>query len=111
MGYQVKHQRMKRKAGDKPNAEERAHMDRVSKLSCLVCGAWPVEVHHVTAKIEGGHIGRHHNRVVPLCGPHHNIQDGPLESVHALSHRGFWLRYGIDLLAKADDLWAESIGL
>ena len=111
MGAPVNHKRMKPKAGAAPTAEERSHMARVAKLPCVVCGVWPVHLHHVTAKIEGGRIRRSHRRVVNLCPVHHQIQHGPLESVHALSHRGFWLRYGIDLLAKADDLWAESIGL
>jgi len=110
MGYSPPHQRMKRKASDKPNAEEKRHMDRVAAMPCLVCGAAST-LHHVTAKIEGGRISRSHKRIVPLCPRHHQIQHGPLESVEALSHRGFWIHYGIDLLAKADDLWAESIGL
>lgn len=77
-------------------------------MACLACGARPVQVHHVTAKIEGGRITRSHQRVTPLCPTHHQIQFGHLESVEALSHRGFWLEYGIDLLAVADRLWAES---
>lgn len=34
MGYSPPHQRMKRKASDKPNAEEKRHMDRVSQMPC-----------------------------------------------------------------------------
>jgi len=102
---------MRPKVGAKPSAEERRHMERVSQMPCVACGAWPVQIHHVTAKIEGGRVARSHKRIVSLCPRHHQIQHGPLESVEALSHRGFWIHYGIDLLAKADDLWAESIGL
>lgn len=110
MGYSPPHTRMKRKASDAPNAEERRHFARIGQLPCLVCGAGST-IHHVTAKIEGGRITRSHKRIVPLCPVHHQIQFGPTESVEALSHRGFWLTYGIDLLAVADDLWAETIGL
>lgn len=105
------HTRIKPKAGTPPTAIERKHMDRVAGMPCLVCGVWPVTIHHVTAKIEGGRITRTHKRITPLCARHHQIQHGPMESVEALSHRGFWLDYGIDLLAVADDLWAETIGL
>lgn len=86
-----------------PTASEKRHMARVAEMPCLVCKA-PATVHHVTAKIEGGRIPRRHDRVVPLCPRHHQIQHGPRESVEALSHRGFWLTYGIDLLAEAERL-------
>ena len=87
----------------RPTAAEKRHMAKVAQMPCLVCGA-QATVHHVTAQIEGGRIPRRHDRVVPLCPRHHQIQHGPLESVEALSHRGFWLRYGIDLLAEAERL-------
>ncbi len=86
-----------------PTKAEKAHMARIADMPCLVCGA-RATVHHVTAKIEGGRIARRHDRVVPLCPVHHQIQHGPRESVEALSHRGFWLTYGIDLLAEAERL-------
>ncbi len=86
-----------------PTVTEKRHMARIADLPCLVCGGQST-VHHVTAKIEGGRIRRRHDRVVPLCPRHHQIQHGPRESVEALSHRGFWLTYGIDLLAEAERL-------
>lgn len=103
MGYQVTHKRIKRKASSPPNAVERAHMARVAAMGCLVCGN-DATVHHVTASIEGGRIPRSHMRIAPLCPRHHQIQHGPLESVEALSHRGFWLTYGIDLLKESERL-------
>lgn len=101
----VQHKRTKPKAGAPPNAEERAHIARVAAMPCLVCGR-PSTVHHVTASRHGGRITRTHKRVVPLCPVHHQIQHGPEESVEALNHGGFFDRYGIDLLAVADRLWA-----
>jgi 5-methylcytosine-specific restriction endonuclease McrA len=86
-----------------PTASEKRHMARVAAMGCLVCGA-PAQLHHVTARIEGGRIERRHDRVTPLCPKHHQIQHGPKESVEALSHRGFWLEYGIDLLAESERL-------
>lgn len=101
--------RMKPKVGAPPTAEERRHIERVASLPCLVCGA-TATVHHVTATVHGGRISRSHKRVVPLCPKHHQIQHGP-ESVEALSHRGFYDRWGIDLLAVADGLWRASTGV
>ena len=82
------------------SAADKRHFARIAEMGCLVCGGQST-IHHVTANIEGGRIHRRHDRVVPLCPRHHQIQHGPRESVEALSHRGFWLTYGIDLLAEA----------
>ncbi len=100
----VAYNRTKPKAGAAPNAAARAHIARVAAMPCLVCGR-PATVHHVTASRFGGRITRTHKRVVPLCPVHHQIQHGPEESVEALNHGGFFDRYGIDLLAVADQLW------
>ena len=105
----VSHGRMKPKAGAAPTVGERQHMARVATLPCLVCGVEPVTLHHVSATVEGGRITRSHNRVTPLCPRHHQIQHGPRESVEALGHGGFARRHGIDLLAAADWLWAETL--
>lgn len=91
-----------------PSAAERKHMDRVRSLPCLVCGANST-VHHVTGYADRmGRVSRSHQRVVPLCGKHHQIIWGPRESVEALGHRGFYREYGIDLMAEAVRLWEES---
>lgn len=103
----VAHVRMKPRAGAPPTAEERRHIQRVASLPCLVCGA-PSTVHHVTATVHGGRISRSHKRVVPLCPKHHQHDHGPL-SVERLSHRGFYLEWGIDLLKAADALWLASM--
>ena len=46
-----------------------AHMARVAQLPCIVCGAWPVEVHHPWPRNDG--------EVMPLCPPHHRREFGP----------------------------------
>jgi hypothetical protein len=62
-------------------------------------------VHHVTGFADKiGRAPRRHDRVVPLCPQHHQIQWGPKESVEALGHRGFFYTYGIDLMAEAERL-------
>ena len=64
-------------------------------------------MHHVTGFADRiGRQSRRHDRVVPLCPVHHQIQHGPRESVEALGHRGFYTMHGIDLMAEAERLWS-----
>lgn len=91
---------------------ERRHMNRVAALGCLVCGG-EATIHHVTGYADRiGRLPRSHMNVVPLCPPHHQIiYDSQIhfpQSVEALGHRGFYQEHGIDLLAEAKRLWAES---
>lgn len=110
MGYQPAHKRMKRKVGAEPTAKQKAHMARVAQLPCLVCGARPVHVHHVTASSHVmGRLPKNDELVAPLCPRHHKIEFGPHDSVERLNHRGFYKQHGIDLLAEAEFLRLESI--
>ena len=94
-----------------PTASEKRHIARVAEMPCLQCGARST-VHHVTARADApGRLTRSHERIVPLCPRHHQIQHGPRESVEALGHRGFYATYGIDLLAEAKALWRASEAL
>jgi hypothetical protein len=65
-------QSAKRKAymDSQARADGLAHMERVAQLPCLVCGAWPVEVHHATKP-------RNDMEVLPLCARHHRREYGP----------------------------------
>ena len=114
MGWKPQHNRMKPKAGAKPDAAEQAHMDRVAQMPCLVCGVRPVTLHHVTAYADRlGRIPRSHKLVVPLCPRHHQaVHDDASDpqSVERLNHRGFYDKHGIDLYAEAQRLWSESNG-
>lgn len=84
-------------------------MARVAGLPCLVSGKRPATLHHVTGYADRmGRFTRSHRLVVPLAPEYHLIQHGPKISVEALGHRGFFIAYGIDLLAEAERLWAES---
>jgi hypothetical protein len=105
----VQHNRMKPKASSPPTVEEGRHLSRLAAMPCLVCGIEPVTIHHVTASVHGGRVARSHQRTVPLCPRHHQIQHGPRESVEALGHAGFYREYGIDLLAVAEQLWREEL--
>jgi hypothetical protein len=95
-----------------PTAAEQRHMDRVAELPCLVSGRREVTLHHVTAdSFCMGRFPRSHRLIVPLAPQYHLIQHGPRESVEALGHRGFYRKHGIDLLAEAKRLEAESVAL
>lgn len=90
-------------------------MDRVSKMGCLVCGRTST-LHHVTGDSHApGRLARSHKRVAPLCPVHHQkVHDpkaGDPVSVEGLGHRKFYQKYGIDLLAVADQLWDETCEL
>jgi hypothetical protein len=106
MGWKVLQERIKCKPKKQPR-----HLKRVAGLPCLQCGE-AATVHHVTASIYGGRtITRTDELVVPLCPRHHQVIHGPKESVEALSHRGFWMTYGIDLENEARALWTQSIAM
>lgn len=93
-------------------AAERRHMAWVASLPCLVSGRLPVTIHHVTGHADRmGRFARSHRLVVPLAPEYHLIQHDPKQimSVEALGHRGFYQEWGIDLLAEAKRLEAESV--
>lgn len=103
---------MSRKA---PTKEEKAHMERVARMGCLVCGG-AATIHHVTATIHGpiplcAGPRRSHRRIVPLCPLHHQaVHDDASnpQSVERLGHHGFWREYGIDLFETANELWKAA---
>ena len=69
-----------------PEREQgKAHMGRVAQLPCLVCGAWPVEVHHAD-------VPRNDFRVMPLCPRHHRREFG--EGAYHYSPRAFFALHG-----------------
>lgn len=85
----------------KPKAEA-AHLARVAKLPCCVTGQRPVVLHHIM-HMQGKATRRDDRYVVPLIPELHNM--GNL-SVHMLgSERRFLEVHGVDLLAKARELW------
>lgn len=102
---------LRRKSKSKPVAVRRHH-DRVASLPCMVSGKQPVTLHHVTGFADrAGRFSRDDWLVVPLAPQFHLIQHGPKTSVEALGHKGFFMLYGIDLLAEAVRLRDESLAL
>lgn len=91
-------------------AAEKRHMDWVASLPCLVSGDYGVTLHHVTGYADRiGRFSRSHRLIVPLKPEYHLIQHGPTTSVEGLGHRGFYQEWGVDLLAEARKLEAESV--
>ncbi len=82
LGLKVERRRTR---SDHKTADERRHMTAVASLPCLVCGAWPVEVHH-----EG--TPRSNHRVLPLCPRHHRREFGP--GAYHYSKRAFYDAHG-----------------
>lgn len=93
-----------------PTKAERERWDVIAAMGCLVCKR-PATIHHVTASIHGGRLTRRHDRVVPLCEIHHQKVFDPYhndpQSVEALGHRGFYRKFGYDLLMESIRLQGE----
>jgi hypothetical protein len=88
-------QSAKRKAYMRSDARKQGleHMARVAQLLCLVCGAWPVEVHHMPDP-------RSDMRVIPLCPQHHRREYGA--GAFHYSPKAFYAAHG-----SADELLAR----
>jgi hypothetical protein len=73
------------------------HMGLVAMLPCLVCGARPVEVHHLPDP-------RSDMRVIPLCPAHHRREFGP--GAYHYSKRAFHEANGTSeaLLKRVDNM-------
>lgn len=95
----------------RPTAAEKRHMAKIAAMPCLVCGKWPVEVHHVVGYADRmGRAPKRSDRIIGLCAFHHRVDVGPFDSVHALGHQAFCEAHGVDLMAEAERLWAGSGG-
>ena len=80
------------------------HMAKVASLPCVICGYWPVQVHHVIC-------GRFSQakasdfQTIPLCPQHHT--DGP-DAIH--NGKESWVeKYGedTDYLKRVDEMLAQ----
>lgn len=81
---------------------EKQHLDQVAQIPCIVCGNWPVHVHHAETGFGGQ---RDHMKVLPLCPNHHTGVQG----IHTLGRKKWQARYGdeADLLKKTQQLIGE----
>ena len=97
--------------------EDPLHTDFIKSLHCVVCGATPVDPHHVRVSMfntipdgcitvpdsERGGTGLKpaDKWTVPVCRIHH-------DHIHAGGERIFWLALNINPLALAQSLYANS---
>ena len=76
---------------------EREHMARVKEMPCIICGNWPVDVHHAETKMG---LRKDHMRVLPLCYLHHRGELG----IGTLGRKAWEKRFGTqrELLDKLE---------
>lgn len=73
----------------KKSSKNPAHLARVAQLNCVVCGSFPVEVHHL--RIGSGLSRKAPDELsIPLCITHHRGQEG----FHSLGKRAWEAKYG-----------------
>lgn len=74
-GRGLQRSRIKAKPPKPHTAEESARLSFIAAQPCVICGRWPVEVHHCKS-------GRYsqkrapHNKTIPLCYDHHRGDAG-----------------------------------
>lgn len=84
--------------------KERAHMNKVASLGCLLCLRMgyedtPCELHHRRSGTGGGQRSSHY-LVMGLCPEHHRGKTG----FHGLGTKGFTKEYGITEDDLLDDV-------
>tara|TARA_R100000315_G_scaffold61565_1_gene40370 strand:+ start:487 stop:798 length:312 start_codon:yes stop_codon:yes gene_type:complete len=96
--------------GSSRNKSEKIHMEKISRLGCLICRKQgrmfvPAELHHIR-DMTGMGTRSSHFEVIPLCVNHHRI--GP-KSFHENS-KGFSKKWGTqrELLKETLDLLSQD---
>ncbi len=87
------------------------HLARLPGLACCIpeCGRQPVDPHHLThVQPRGKGLEAGDQFTVPLCRWFHHSATSRF-GIHFVGDEVAWWRtHGIDPLAVANDLWAES---
>lgn len=88
--------------------QEKAHMDAVADLGCIICG-FPASIHHLKRNPETGrHLGmgqRASNlHVIPLCERHH--QTGGMGVAYHAGPRAWEAAHGTEI-----ELWRKVQGM
>lgn len=81
------------------NKAQKERAAKLSEMGCVVCGAMPVELHHL---FTGGGGRKNHDYLAPLCFNHHRGQSG----IHSLGRKKFARLFGTeqDLLDKLESM-------
>lgn len=60
--------------GRTPNKDEKEFMDKICQIGCIVCRNLGFDTPHVSPHhLDGRSKPGAHYKVIPLCGPHHQI--------------------------------------
>ena len=102
----------RRPRGNPPTDGEAFHMDRLSKMGCLICDAWPVEIHHLLRAV-WARWRKDHRCTVQLCDRCHRGQNG---LHHIGDERKFFKRHGWlgvkrNVYKWVQEQWCESMRL
>ena len=86
---------------------EKAHMDRVASIGCLICRR-PAAIHHARMPFTSGKR-RNNMKVIPLCPSHHQHD---AISAHGMYHDKFFELYGseADMLDEVEDILSARDG-
>ncbi|WP_390566908.1 Ref family recombination enhancement nuclease [Zavarzinella formosa] len=88
-GRSVTPKGQKRKRSNLPTKAHREYWERVRSLGCSVCKASNPEIHHA---LTGAGRRRDHDKVIPLCRPHHRGEHG----IHTLSRKVWQEQFGAE---------------
>jgi hypothetical protein len=82
---------------------DRDHVRSVAQHTCLICGRWPADAHHLRF-VQSRALGRKVSDefTVPLCRGHHR------ELHRCGDEAAWWKNNGIDPIAVARSLWLKS---
>jgi len=78
---------------------EKERMARLKEMACVACGAWGVDVHHLTSG--GRRLG--HMFTIPLCVECHRTGKNSIASGRKNFVR-FWGRNEMDMLEETNKL-------
>jgi hypothetical protein len=91
--------------GEPKRIRNKAHLQSITRLPCVVCGRHPTQAHHIQfaqPRALGRKVGDEYT--IPLCAIHHRqLHD-------AGNEREWWETHKIDPLKVADALWREGLG-
>lgn len=96
----------------RPTAEQKRFWDYLASQSCLNCGAYPVQLHHIigsSGKENKVHIGQW--LLMPLCAschaeyPHQNGRAQQIDDFLREVLNPYWRRFG-DVPMSKDELMA-----
>lgn len=84
--------------------DEKAHMDRVARLGCILCRRngyhdTPAELHHPRTGTGAG-LRAPHADVIPLCPYHHRSSN---EALHVMGRKAWERHHGITELELLDE--------